>query len=182
MLSLLWPLVILLAILTLALLFLVTLLVTQARRSSQTQLTMLQQALSATSMTLVTQSEETRKALTEAHAKSLGATTALAEQAVRGTSSIAEQLTKTTDSLIPLLASKDPMAYSQIRQTDVALSPDATTGPYPAVDDASWEKLTAEQVAERQEASRLEAEGRKFLKDAGVDVDALGFPSVDQGQ
>lgn len=180
MLSPILPLVILLVVLTIALLVLVFLLVTQARKSAQTQLTLLQQSLSATTMTLVAQSKETLAALTESHAKALGANTALAEKAIRGTSSVAEQLTKTTDSLIPLLAAKDPMAYSQIRQTDVALSPDATTGPYPAVDDAAWEQYNAEQVAERQEANRLEDEGRKFLKDAGVDVDALGFPTVDQ--
>lgn len=180
MLSLIWPLVILLGVLLLAVLFLVWLLVSHSRRSSQAQLTMLQQTLSATTMTLVAQAKETREALTEAHAKSLGATTALAEKAIRGTSSVAEQLTKTNDTLIPLLAAKEPMAYSQIRQTDVALSPDATSGPYPAVDDAAWEKLSAEQIAERQQASQLETEGREFLRNAGVDVDALGFPSVDQ--
>lgn len=181
MLSLLWPLVILLAILTSALLVLIWLLVTQARKSGATQLTMLQQALSSTTMTLVAQAKETREALTEHSAKTLGATTALAEKAIRGSSSVAEQMAKTTDALIPLLAAKEPMAYSQIRQTDVALSPDNTTGPYPAADDAEWARLTAEQIAERQEAIRVEEEGRAFLAEHGVSLDATGFPAVDQG-
>lgn len=180
MLSLIWPLVTLLVVLTLAMLVLTALLVAQARRSAQTQLTMLQQSLSATSMTLVAQAEEMRKALTESHAKSLGATTALAQQAVRGTSSVAEHLTKTTDALIPLLAAKDPIAYSQIRQTDVALSPDQVASPYPAVDDAEWQRLNNEQAAQLAKDLGLTEEQQQYLADQGVNRDALGFPDLDQ--
>lgn len=180
MLSLIWPLVTLSVALLLALLFLTWLLVSQGRRSSQAQLTMLQQTLSATTMTLVAHAEETRKALTETHAKSLGATTALAQQAVRGTSSVAEQLTKTTDALIPLLAAKDPIAYSQIRQTDVALSPEQAASPYPAVDDAEWQRLSKEQAEQLAKDLGLSDEQQQYLADQGVSRDALGFPDLDQ--
>lgn len=182
MLSPLLPLVILLVILTLALLTVVWLLVSQTRRSAEKQLTMLQQAFSSTTMTLVAMAKETREALTEHSAKTLGATTALAEKAIRGASSIAEQQAKTTDALIPLLASKDPIAYSQLRQTDVALSPDASANPYPAVDDAEWQRLTEEQVAGREQDAQAAAEGRAWLSEHGVNVDAIGFPAADQGQ
>lgn len=180
MLSLIWPLVTLLVVLTIALLVLTWMLVAQARRSAQTQLTMLQQTLSATSMTLVSQAEESRKALVESHAKTLGTVTALAQQTMRGASSVAEQLTKTTDSLIPLLAAKEPMAYSQIRQTDVALSPENLTGPYPAVDDAAWQVVTEEERAARERDAQLTTEGQNWLAEQGVNVDALGFPGTEQ--
>lgn len=183
MLSLIWLLASLSAVLLLALLFLIWLLVTQARKASQAQTTALQQALSATSMTLVSQAEETRKALTESTAKALGTVTALADKVVSGTSSIATQQTATTDRLVTLLASKEPMAYSQLRQTDVALSPDQGTGPYPAADDAEWHRVDTEQEkADREEAARLEAEAVEWLQNRGVNVDATGFPAVDQGQ
>ncbi len=181
MLSLIWPLVTLSALLLLALLFLIWLLVSQMRRTSQTQQTMLQQTLSATSMTLVEQAKQSREALTEQTAKTLGAVVALSEKSIRGISSIAEQQAKTTDALVPLLAAKDPIAYSQIRQTDVVLSQDGGTDPYPAADDAEWHRVASEaEKAKREQATQLEQEGREWLAQNGVNVDALGFPSADQ--
>ncbi len=181
MLSLIWPLVTLSIALLVALLVVIWMLLAQQRRAAQAQTTALQQTLSATTMTLVQQTEETRKSLTEASAKTLGAVTAIAEKVVSGTSSIATQQTATTDRLIALLAAKEPMAYSQLRQTDVALSLDTGTDPYPAADDAEWHRVETEQEkADREAANQLEAEGRAWLEKQGVNVDALGFPSADQ--
>lgn len=179
--SLTWLLATLVVALLTSLLLLTWLLVNASRKATQSQATAQQQSLSALSMTLVQVTEESRKALTEHSAKTLGAMTAMLEQTMRGASSAAERQQALIESLIPLLASKEPMAYSQIRQTDVALSPERGTDPYPATDDAAWTVVQSQvEVDARREAITLEQEGREFLEKNGLNVDAYGFPTADQ--
>lgn len=76
--------------------------------------------------------------MTATVSKTLGAMVASQEKATSGMLSVHQSQTKQISDLVTLLATKDPMAYSQVRQTQVALGgDDGEPTPYPAVDDAA---------------------------------------------
>lgn len=114
--------------------------------------------ISVISGMLATTLEET----TQAQAKTLGSLVATTKESTSGISSVAASLLSQISDLVTLLATKEPMAYSQVRQTQAALGGVEDDGkPYPAVDDA------AEEAARERFLSETDAM-EQVLRDAGI--------------
>lgn len=103
--------------------------------------------------------------MSASQAKALGAMVALSKESTSGQNSVTKTLTNQLSDAVALIASKDPIAHSQIRMTQAgaAATVDAPSDePYPAVDDTTEARLLAEQDSQR------ERELADFLARAGI--------------
>jgi hypothetical protein len=154
----------LLALLTLASLVALLVTVRWTLRQATSRLSESSKDLAATTSAISGILMTTLDTVTESQTKMFQAMNSLVRETMSGASSAESSRTKQMDALIALLASKDPMAYSQVRQTNAAI-PDADdpSKPYDAVDDAAEAEARAKFLADVEEQ-------RTYLAQQGINI------------
>lgn len=126
-----------------------------------------QEATVATTSAISAVTQVALEQMTEMQGKMQGALVAQTKDSTSSLLTLNQTSQRQNEALVALVAAKEPMAYSQLRQTDVAIGATSTDEPYAAIDDAAYAKAAEAAIAE-------EAGLRDILAQSGIKVTEYG--------
>lgn len=115
-----------------------------ARASTETAKHMLEETVGQLEQMRASQNETLKMAQQSMDSTMMRASTGLTQ--------VTEQVTRTLSSTVALLGTKDPVAYNHVMSGSTP--PDLSDDPYPGMDDAEYERLEQERIANAAKISQ----------------------------